>query len=301
VGLCQLACIVLVAANEAEKATNLFAYRRLLVVIAGRFLNSQNGTKVMLDLIKSGKLYRPRRTLVYGGSGIGKSTFAACFPHSIFIQTEDGAGDIEVDKFPLAESVSDVYKQLQTLIVEDHKYKSLTLDSADWFEHMIWDSLVTEANANGGSIDTIVDFGWGKGFAKAVTVLDGFLKMFDILRDSKGMEVVIVAHSEIKKFQNPAGESYDRYLPSMHPTFTARIAEWCDEVLFCDRKKFTKSIDEGFKKKRSVGVGGDERTIYTQERPTFFAKNRIQGLPAEIPLSYAEYQKYLSKPTEKKE
>ena len=48
----------------------------------------------MLDTIQSGREARPPRLLVYGQEGIGKSSFAASAPGAIFIQTEDGLGEI---------------------------------------------------------------------------------------------------------------------------------------------------------------------------------------------------------------
>ena len=39
--------------------------------------------------------------MLYGTHGIGKSTFASCAPKPIFLQTEDGLGEIDCDKFPL--------------------------------------------------------------------------------------------------------------------------------------------------------------------------------------------------------
>ena len=38
--------------------------------------------------IKSGKVPRPQKIIVYGPEGIGKTTFAASFPDPVFIDTE---------------------------------------------------------------------------------------------------------------------------------------------------------------------------------------------------------------------
>ena len=46
----------------------------------------------------------PFRLLIHGSEGVEKSTFASNVPDPVFIQTEGGLAQIDVPKFPLAES-----------------------------------------------------------------------------------------------------------------------------------------------------------------------------------------------------
>ena len=48
-----------------------------------------------LARIQRGRTPMPPRILIYGTEGIGKSTFASESPKPIFLQTEDGLGEIE--------------------------------------------------------------------------------------------------------------------------------------------------------------------------------------------------------------
>ena len=48
--------------------------------------------------ILKGRQVKPRRVLLYGQEGVGKSTWAAMAPRPIFLDFEDGLGDIEVEK-----------------------------------------------------------------------------------------------------------------------------------------------------------------------------------------------------------
>ena len=59
----------------------------------------------MLENIQTGRENKPPRIMVYGQEGVGKSTFGASAPDPVFIQTEDGLGEIDTCKFPLAQSV----------------------------------------------------------------------------------------------------------------------------------------------------------------------------------------------------
>ena len=103
----------------------------------------------------------PRRVMVYGVQGVGKSTFGAAAPRPIFIQTEDGLGEIAADKFPLATSTADVIAAIGELHSQEHDYGTVILDSADWLERMIWDDVCREYNAK---YLEKVDGGYGKGY-----------------------------------------------------------------------------------------------------------------------------------------
>lgn len=51
-----------------------------------------------------GKIPGAKKVVIYGPEGIGKSTFAACFPAPVFIDTEGSTKDMDVDRFEKASS-----------------------------------------------------------------------------------------------------------------------------------------------------------------------------------------------------
>ncbi len=55
----------------------------------------------MLNQVITGKRHTPRRTVIYGVEGIGKTTFAAGAVAPIVIQTEDGVDHLAVPRTPL--------------------------------------------------------------------------------------------------------------------------------------------------------------------------------------------------------
>ena len=85
----------------------------------------------MLENIQSGKENKPPRIMIYGSEGIGKSSYAAGAPNAIFIQTEDGLGEIDCRKFPLAHSLSEVIAELTALRDEAHEFQTVVVDSVD--------------------------------------------------------------------------------------------------------------------------------------------------------------------------
>ena len=233
----------------------------------------------MLDAITTGKDPKPRRQMIYGPHGIGKSTFASKAPGAVFIQTEDGLGDIDCAKFPLAKTLEDVQSSIRALFVEDHDYKTVVIDSLDWLERLVWaDICGSEGKAD------IAEIGYGKGYSMALGKWTKILYSLAMLRDQKGMATVLLAHTKIERFEDPNGESYDRYSPRLHKLVSGVVQEWCDEVLFAAYRVFTKKSGEGFRE-RTVGVGTGERVLYTTDRPAHIAKNRL-GLPDEIAFTW---------------
>ena len=119
----------------------------------------------LLEQIQSGRRPAPRRLMLYGIQGIGKSTYASRSPKPIFVQTEDGLGDIECDKFPLATSFEDVINALSTLYTETHPYQTIVVDSLDWLERLIWADVCLNHH-----VTSIEDIGYGKGYVLRPTV-----------------------------------------------------------------------------------------------------------------------------------
>jgi len=112
-----------------------------------------------LSQVSKGGKMRPPRILIYGQAGIGKTTFGAAAPKPIFIPIEDGLGKIEADAFPCPKSYIEVRDALDSLIKEDHDYKTVVVDSLDWLEPLIW-----EHTCNTSGYKTIEQPGFGKGY-----------------------------------------------------------------------------------------------------------------------------------------
>jgi len=241
----------------------------------------------LLEQVQSGKTVEPRRVMLYGTQGIGKSTWGAQAPKPIFIQTEDGLGQVECDRFPMPGNFSVVIAALSELYSEKHPYRTVVVDTLDWLEALIWAEVCKRKG-----VENVEDIGYGKAYIFALThwreVLDGL----DALRNDRGMTVVLIAHSKIDRFENPETETYDRYTPRLHKHACAMVCEWSDEVLFATYRVHTKQTDEGFGRKKARGVGTGERIVWTTERPAHVAKNRL-NLPDELPLDWAAYAQYL--------
>ena len=240
----------------------------------------------LMETIQRGKTPMPPRLMIYGTEGVGKSTCTSQSPRPIFIQTEDGLNEIPCDKFPLAGAIDDVMAALAELATAQHDYETVAIDSLDWLERLIWDAVCREFRVS--SIEK-ADGGYQRGYVHALTHWRKVVDALNVLRATKGMAVILIAHAKVEKFEDPEATTYDRYSPRLHKHACALLTEWCDAVLFATRKIRTQTEDTGFGRTRtiavSVGAEGGERILRAVGGPSCVAKNRYD-LPAELPLSW---------------
>lgn len=242
----------------------------------------------LLASITIGGEPQPPRVVVYGPDGIGKTTFAASAPQPIVQRTEDGLKTIRVPTFPkVATSYADVMQGMHELATTDHPFLSYILDSLDWFEPLVW-----RATCDRLGVPTIESVGYGKGYIEADKEWRDFLSLADELRD-RGMAVIFTGHAEIKRFDAPDSDPYDRYQVKLHTRGAKLVREWADVVGFAKWEVFTRSADVGFNKAVTRGTGTGQRLLAVEERPAYHAKNRYQ-LPPELPLSWAVLEQHVS-------
>lgn len=250
--------------------------------------------ELLKTIVKKGKRTKPRRTLLYGTHGIGKSTFGACMPKPIVIDLEDGLEDIECQATPRIESLEEFMGWIAELFEGKHNYETVVVDTLDFLERLIWKDVCAK-----GSKTVIDEFGFGKGYKLALKVWTDILEGLDALRNERKMSILLLAHSTTEKYENPETEPYDRYAPRLHKGASQLVQQWVDECLFATHKVYTVTSEQGFGRERHRGVGGDERVIKTVERAAHLAKNRME-LPPEIALAWKEYDKYLNPQKEEK-
>ena len=124
------------------------------------------------------------------------------------VQTEDGLGTISASTFGVLRSFDAVMEALGSLYTEAHDFETLVVDSLDWLEPLVWQHTAQTHNQ-----PDIESFGYGKGYLAALDTWRSFLDGVNALRDERGMGVILIAHAEIKRFDSPETEPYDRYQP----------------------------------------------------------------------------------------
>lgn len=231
---------------------------------------------------------KPPRIVIYGPHGIGKNTFLASAPKPVLIDIEGGHPDgSPIDAFPQSKTFAEVMEAMGALYTEAHDFETLGIDSLDWLEPLVWAEAIrrnNDENPNKRWV-TIEDAGYGKGYLAALDVWRDLLDAINALRNDKGMAIIMTAHAEVKRFDSPETEPFDRYQIKLQKLASALVQEHADMVLFANFKTSVTKTEVGMNKKVTRGIGAGTRVLYTEERPAFLAKNR-HNLPPELPLDW---------------
>lgn len=240
----------------------------------------------LANLIRSSERVSAPRILLHGVAGVGKTTLAAGFPNPVFALVEDGAGMLDITGTPI-QSYQDMIDLITALYTEEHDFKTLVIDSVDWLEPLVWQHACTL-----NKWDNIEAPGYGKGYVAALDLWRQYVEGLNGLRSDKGMAIVQIAHTDVKRYDAPDAEPYDRYIIKLHKAASALLMEHSDCIFFANYRVSTVKSDVGFGQKKTRAVGSGERILHTAERPAFIAKNRY-SMPDTLPLDYAAVAEYL--------
>ena len=223
--------------------------------------------------VTEGPIERAQRVLVYGMEGIGKSTLASNMPDPIFVDVEDGTGHLYVRRMPTPTSWEVLVDECRSVAEDPGDASTIVVDSVDAAERLCQASVCRTAKK-----PSIESWGYGKGYMIAA---EEFQKLLDALDRciAEGVNVVLVAHSQIRKFERPdESGAYDRFEVKLNKHVASKCKEWADAVLFLDYETFV-SVDDNGKGKAS----GGKRVIRTSHNVSWDAKNRW-GLPDKLML-----------------
>jgi hypothetical protein len=238
----------------------------------------------------------PPRILIYTIPGWGKSTLAASMPNPVFIDIEDGLSGLTVDAFPVPGKYEAIEDYIRALINEDHQYKTVVIDTLSSLEKLIFAKVCKDHNK-----ENIEAFGYAKGYVYAMQHWNKIIDGMDKLR-AKGIAPVLLAHSEIKTINDPIVDAYDKYILRLHRHPASMIMQWADNIFFGTHKTIVSKQGEGFNQK-AKGIGQGERVVYTEERPAFTAKSRM-NLPFEVEIpkenGWSAISQYLNNNTEER-
>lgn len=219
--------------------------------------------------ITRGIIQGPQKVVCYGPEGIGKSYFASRFPNPLFIDTEGSTKHMDVARLPNPSSWTMLLEEIKYVKGNPHVCDTLIIDTADWAERLCMEELCAKSQKTG-----IEDFGYGKGY---VYLAEEFGRLLNALEEliELGINVVLVAHAQMRKFEQPDEMgAYDRWEMKLQKKTGPMVKEWADMVLFANYKTYVVNVDgQGVDKGTNKAQGG-KRVMYTTHHPCWDAKNR---------------------------
>lgn len=235
--------------------------------------------------IQKGKQKRPQIHIIYGPAGIGKSTLASYYPRPLFLDTEEGSGQLDVHRVQ-TRVMSDLGSCFAEILAGmANEYATVVIDTSDNFWRMSADSLCAEHGWT--NIETP---GYGKGYTYVLQRIDEIADTLVQIR-SMGFNVVLVNHADVMKMSPPDAEEFTKYTLKMAaaPNKQAakagqRLLEFADAVFFCHQVINTSSSGKAI---------GEERVIEVSPHPAWDAKNRY-GLTERMPLCRESVEKILA-------
>lgn len=239
----------------------------------------------------------PPRILLYGPEKSGKTTLAAEFPSPVFLQTEMGTGKLKLDSFGKLQTFAEVMDAVAALYQEEHKFKTVVLDSVTALQPIIWAETGERGDEKGVKKNRIEDFGYGKGYSYALLVWQELLEGLMALRRDRGMGIVLIAHSKIERFDDPETVAYSRYEIDLHEKARDLLKRESDAIILLKPDVTIKTEEQGFSKSRARADGGRNVWMNTSSRPAYAAGNRYD-MPEKILYErgkgYEEIAKHLS-------
>lgn len=246
----------------------------------------------LLSKIKAGKQSRPYRLVVAGPAGVGKSTFAAGAPDPLFIDTERRTDHLDIKRLEPAtwDDVIGVLREIHTAASKGKApCKTLVVDTLDRLEVLIQQHVCT---ANGWA--HIAEAKWD-GYAAAVEIWRKFITAIEALRDV-GISVVMLGHTSIRQFENPAGPNYDQFKIQLAGGPAKLITAIADAIGFASfedtaHAKFNKRTGDQQSRGKAESTG--RRVLYFGHNPAYESKQGL-NLPDEIDLKWSAIEEYLN-------
>lgn len=230
-----------------------------------------------MQVIKQATPTAPK-LMIYGLSGVGKSTLASKLKNPIFIDTEGGLNYMDVARTSTLTSYTSVLTVLGELfnVAEAGKreYDTIVIDSVDWLVRKVVEKA---AGIHKNNLDETLNRSNG-GYGNGKQVLENHIRTYLlpllVTLNKQGYGICLIAHADRKVLMNSDGSDIEQIAPKIDVNTMNTFVEWCDNVFFLKRD-----------------ISG-ERVLVLESDEVALAKNRL-GLTGEVKLSEVDINKLL--------
>ena len=201
------------------------------------------------------------------------------------IELATGERSVDLVSYCLGGTLSAITMALLAARGEGERIASATLIAAlvDFKNIGEWSVFLGE-----GDLDAFERYLDGKGYVEAQTFWRNFFDGITALRDARGMTVIMIAHSQVQRVEDPTLPAYDRHGLKLHKRASALAEEFADVVLYAAMQTNTITEDSGFNNKRTRATTTGERVMHTVGQPAFLAKSRY-SLSSPLPLTWEAF------------
>lgn len=224
------------------------------------------------------------KAIIYGKSGLGKTTLAAQVEGAVFVPLDDGARKIvnpltgqPVSAIPNVEDwqdLRDATRQATSLIPDGGTLVVDTVTRAQPLaEQWVVDNVTLD---KGGKAKNLEAFGFGKGYRHVLDQFRLWLTDLDHVIRS-GRNVILLAQLDQSIVPNPAGVDYYEEVPKLienkQGPIRTEVCEWADHVIRLGYLEV--EVEKDDVKARAGKISGDsQRAIFTGGAQYFTAKSR---------------------------
>jgi hypothetical protein len=206
--------------------------------------------------------------LLYGGQGVGKTSFAAQCKDNLLLAFEKGYNGIagvypaKIEKWP---DFKAILQQLNKAEVRE-RYKTVTFDTIN-IAYSLCERYICEQN----DVDTIGKIPYGQGYTYLSNEFSNSIRRI-VMMD---YGIIFLAHSKIKNIPGPNETQIETYAPSIPDRAQETVNALVDIIAYIKR-----DINE---------TGEDIRTIITGPNPRILTKSRFKYLAPQFPLGYQNF------------
>jgi len=224
-----------------------------------------------------------QKLVIYGKSGIGKTTLAAQLQNAVFIGLDDGGRHIHnplTNKPVKAISGITSFLDLRDALGQNGLFPddcTIVVDTFTKCQELIEAHVVEHvAKEKGGNAKNLNDFGWGDGFRHVYEHARLILSDLDA-HIQAGRNVILLCQLDQITVANSAGADFLEDGPKLQQnrkgSIRTEVCEWADHVCRIGYLDF--QVLKGESQKTGKVASQDEtRAVFTGGAPHFIAKSR---------------------------